>query len=44
LIDATQGPRGRQNEQRLTVDIIALARHYGRHGDRRIAALRRRKG
>ena len=32
-------PRGRDDEETLTTDIIALAREYGRHGYRRITAL-----
>jgi putative transposase len=34
-------PRGRDNEERLTADIIALARQYGRYGYRKIAELLR---
>src|SRR6266545_2629322 len=30
-------PRGRDDEQRLTADIIELARQYGRYGDLAIA-------
>lgn len=37
-------PRGRDDEDRLRADIIALARDYGRYGYRRIAALLRRAG
>jgi putative transposase len=37
-------PRGREDEQRLTADIIELARHYGRYGYRKIAELLRRAG
>jgi putative transposase len=37
-------PRGRDDEQRLTADIIELARHYGRYGYRKVAALLRRAG
>ena len=37
-------PRGRHDEERLTADIIALARDYGRYGYRRIAELLRRAG
>ena len=37
-------PRGRDDEERLTADIIALARDYGRYGYRRIAELLRRSG
>ena len=38
---STQGkpPRGRDDEERLTADIIALARQYGRYGYRKVAAL-----
>jgi putative transposase len=32
-------PRGRQDEERLTADIIELARQYGRYGYRKIAGL-----
>jgi putative transposase len=34
-------PRGREDEERLTADIIALARQYGRYGYRKIAELLR---
>ena len=37
-------PRGRDDEQRLTADIIELARQYGRYGYRRITALLRQSG
>ena len=37
-------PRGRDDEERLTADIIELARQYGRYGYRRIAELLRRAG
>jgi transposase InsO family protein len=37
-------PRGRDDEERLTADIVALARQYGRYGYRKIAALLRRAG
>ena len=37
-------PRGQDDEERLTADIIALARDYGRYGYRRIAELLRRAG
>lgn len=37
-------PRGRDDEARLTADIIELARQYGRYGYRRIAELLRRSG
>ena len=32
-------PRGREDEERLTADIIELARQYGRYGYRKIAGL-----
>ena len=34
-------PRGRDDEERLTADLIELARQYGRYGYRKIAALLR---
>ncbi len=34
-------PRGREDEERLTADIVALAREHGRLGYRKIAALLR---
>jgi hypothetical protein len=34
-------PRGRDDEERLTADIIALTRQYGRYGYRKIAELLR---
>ena len=34
-------PRGANDEQALTEDIIALARQYGRYGYRRVTALLR---
>ena len=37
-------PRGRDDEERLTADIIELARQYGRYGYRKIAALLRLAG
>jgi putative transposase len=37
-------PRGRADEERLTADIIELARQYGRYGYRKIAELLRRAG
>jgi len=37
-------PRGADDEQRLTDDIIALAKQYGRYGYRRVAALLRDAG
>jgi len=36
-------PRGNDDEERLTADIVELARQYGRHGYRKIAALLRSK-
>ena len=35
-------PQGRDDEERLTADIIELARQYGRYGYRKIAELLRR--
>jgi putative transposase len=37
-------PRGRDDEARLTADIIALARQYGRYGYRKIAGLLEQAG
>jgi len=37
-------PRGRDDEDRLTDDIVELARQYGRYGYRKIAELLRRAG
>jgi len=37
-------PRGHDDEERLTSDIIALARQYGRYGYRKVAALLRQAG
>ena len=37
-------PQGREDEARLTADVIELAREYGRYGYRRIAVLLRRAG
>jgi len=37
-------PRGRADEAHLVADMIELARHYGRYGYRRIAALLRDAG
>ena len=37
-------PQGRADEERLTADIVALARDYGRYGYRRIAEVLRRAG
>src|SRR3712207_384213 len=39
-----KAPRGRDDEERLTADIIELARQYGRHGYRKVAALLRDAG
>src|SRR5262249_58362591 len=36
--------RGRDDERRLTADIIELARQYGRYGYRKVAALLRQAG
>ena len=38
---ATQSDQGRDDEQRLTADIVELARQYGRYGYRKIAELMR---
>ena len=44
-LDASRkAPRGRDDEARLTADIIELARRYGRYGYRRITALLRAAG
>ena len=37
-------PRGREDEDRLTADIIELTRQYGRYGYRKIAELLRQAG
>ena len=37
-------PRGRDDERRLTADIIELAQQYGRYGYRKVAALLRQAG
>jgi transposase InsO family protein len=37
-------PRGRDDDERLTADIVELARQYGRYGYRKIAALLRGAG
>ena len=37
-------PQGREDEDRLTADIVELARQYGRFGYRKIAELLRRAG
>ena len=39
-----KAPRGRDDERRLTADIIELARQYGRYGYRKVAALLRHAG
>ena len=39
-----KAPHGRDDEQRLTADIVELARQYGRYGYRKIAALLRAAG
>ena len=37
-------PRGKEDEEQLTADLIALARQYGRYGYRKISALLRDAG
>jgi hypothetical protein len=37
-------PRGREDEERLTADIIELAQQYGRYGYRKVAELLRQAG
>ena len=37
-------PRGREDEERLTADIIELAQQYGRNGYRKVAGLLRQAG
>ena len=37
-------PRGCEDEERLTADIVALARQYGHYGYRKIAEFLRRAG
>ena len=37
-------PRGREDEDRLTADIIELAQQYGRYGYRKVAGLVHRGG
>src|SRR5262245_63208177 len=37
-------PQGRDDEERLTADIVEFARQYGRYGYRKIAALLRDAG
>lgn len=39
-----QAPRGHDDEEQLTADLIDLARRYGRYGYRKIAALLRDAG
>jgi putative transposase len=39
-----KAPRGQEDEEQLTADLIALARQYGRYGYRKIAALLRDAG
>ena len=39
-----KAPRGQENEEQLTADLIELARQYGRYGYRKIAELLRRAG
>ena len=39
-----KAPRGREDAERLTADVIELARQYGRYGYRKIAALLRDAG
>jgi transposase InsO family protein len=37
-------PRGREDEARLTTDMVELVRQYGRYGYRKIAELLRQAG
>ena len=39
-----KAPRGRDDEEQLTADLVALARQYGRYGYRKISALLRDAG
>ena len=39
-----KAPRGRDDEERLTADIVELARRYGRYGYRKVTALLRDAG
>jgi putative transposase len=39
-----KAPRGRDDEEALTADLIALAERYGRYGDRTISALLKAAG
>ena len=34
-----KAPRGQEDEEQLTADLIELARQYGRYGYRKISAL-----
>ena len=39
-----RAPGGRDDEERLTADTVALARQYGRYGYRKVTALLRAEG
>ena len=39
-----KAPRGRDDEENLTADLVELARQYGRYGYRKISALLRDAG
>jgi putative transposase len=39
-----KAPRGKEDEEQLTADLIELARQYGRYGYRKISALLRDAG
>jgi hypothetical protein len=39
-----KAPRGRDDEEELTTDLVELARQYGRYGYRKISALLRDAG
>jgi transposase InsO family protein len=39
-----KAPRGKEDEEQLTADLIELARQYGRYGYRKITALLREAG
>ena len=39
-----KAPRGQEDEEQLTADLIELARQYGRYGYRKISALLRDAG
>jgi len=43
-LDESWGQRHRDNEERLTADIFALARQYGRYGYRKISGLLEQAG